>query len=218
MVRTRDDVYQIGFPAPPGKHYRNFIRFTQAHAGKSILDLGCGAGAYSRALREVGFECIGCDVNLEYLRTAHAQGVPVAAVDAQLPFADGSFDTVVIFEVIEHVPNFEAILSEAFRVARRNVLITVPNSDHLDLMQANDVTYAHMLSADHVNFFDPPSLQSVLQRYSADVSVEPSDPIYPFWFTARSAPFYILRALYRLGLLRPRFFTRLYAVASIRQN
>jgi hypothetical protein len=48
--------------------------------------------------------------------------------------------------------------------------------------------------------------------------VERSDPIYPFWFVSRSFPFYTLRLLFRIGLLKPNFFTRLYAVASVRQN
>jgi ubiquinone/menaquinone biosynthesis C-methylase UbiE len=218
MLRTRDDVYQIGFPAPPGKHYGNFVRFTQAHAGRNILDLGCGAGAYSQALNQLGYNCVGCDVNVDYLRTARTHGVAVAAVDSTLPFADRTFDSVILFEVIEHVGDFGVLIREAFRVGRKNVLITVPNSENLDLMRDNDVTYAHMLSADHLHFFDPHSLKSILRQYSDRISVEPSDPIYPFWFTARSVPFYAMRGLYRLGLLRPRFFSRLYAVASIRQG
>src|SRR5688572_2931797 len=218
MIRTRDDVYQIGFPAPPGKHYGNLVRFAQARAGKRILDLGCGAGAYAKALTDAGFDCIGCDINLDYLRTARTHGVSVAAVDGILPFADRSFDTVILFEVLEHVPDYSRLISEAFRVARRNVLVTVPNSEGLDLLRDNDVTYAHMLSADHVHFFDADSLKAMLQPYSSQISVERSDPIYPYWFLARSASYYALRVLYRLHLLKPKYFTRLYAAASVREN
>jgi hypothetical protein len=85
-------------------------------------------------------------------------------------------------------------------------------------MKANDVTYAHMLSSDHLHFFDPKSLQDVLRRYAERVSIDRSDPIYPFWFVGRSIPFYALKLLFRSGLLKPRFFSRLYAVASVRQD
>jgi ubiquinone/menaquinone biosynthesis C-methylase UbiE len=135
-----------------------------------------------------------------------------------LPFSDRSFDTVLIFEVIEHVAGIEDVLAEAFRVARKNVLITVPNSENIELMKANDVTYAHMLSSDHLHFFAPESLETLLRRYSKNVSIERSDPIYPFWFVGRSLPFYGLKLFFRLGLLKPRFFSRLYAVASVREN
>jgi ubiquinone/menaquinone biosynthesis C-methylase UbiE len=139
-------------------------------------------------------------------------------VDSVLPFADRSVDTVMMLEVIEHVPDLQPLLKEAFRVARRNVLITVPNSEDIELMKANDVTYAHMLSSDHVHFFDQNSLRELLLSYAKHVTVERSDPIYPFWFAGRSLPFYGLRLLYRIGILKPSFYSRLYAVASVREN
>jgi 2-polyprenyl-3-methyl-5-hydroxy-6-metoxy-1,4-benzoquinol methylase len=218
MIRTRDDFYQPGIPAVPGHHYNAFVRFARKHAGSTILDLGCGFGAYSGALTEAGLNCFGCDINFDYLRKASASGLPVANVDSLLPFSDRSFDTVLIFEVLEHVTDPNVVLREAFRVARKNVLITVPNSEDIERMKANDVTYAHMLSSDHLHFFDPDSLAQLLRGFSKNLSIERADPIYPFWFLSRSLPFYGLKLLFRLGLLKPRFFSRLYAVASIREN
>jgi ubiquinone/menaquinone biosynthesis C-methylase UbiE len=218
MLRSRDDFYQPGLPAVPGQHYRALVRFARRHAGPTVLDLGCGFGAYGSALQSAGLNCFGCDINFEYLRRAVAFGLRVANVDSALPFPDGSFDTVLILEVLEHVRDVDTLLREAFRVARKNVLLTVPNSENIELLKANDVTYAHMLSSDHLHFFDPESLRDVLQRYSKSVSIERSDPIFPFWFVARSLPFYGIKLLFRLGFLKPRFFSRLYAVASVREN
>ena len=217
-MKTRDDFYRPGIPAMPGEHYRAFVRFARRHAGQSVLDLGCGFGAYGRALTMEGVECVGCDINFEYAQKASRFGLPAVNVDSALPFRDHSFDTVVMFEVLEHVPDAGRILHEAFRVARKNVLITVPNAEGIERMRANDVTYAHMLSSDHVWFFDPESFESLLKRYAGRVSIERSDPIYPFWFLERSAAYYALRLLFRMRLLKPRYFTRLYAVASVREN
>jgi len=218
VIRAREDFYGPGIPARHGEYYRAFVRFARKHAGSSILDLGCGYGAYGRALADAGSSCFGCDINLAYLREAVVHGLPVAAVDSVLPFRDATFDSVLLFEVIEHVSKVEPLLNEAFRVARRNVLVTVPNSEDIEIMKQNDVTFAHMLSSDHVNFFDSKSLTQLLSGYAVNVSVERSDPIYPFWFIGRSAPYYGLRLLYRIGLLKPNFFTRLYAVASVRKD
>ena len=218
MLRTRTDIYQPGFPAPPGEHYGAFVRFARRHAAGSILDLGCGYGAYGGALMKEGMKCVGCDINLQYLKKASQQGLPVVNVDTSLPFPDRSFDSVLMFEVIEHVPDIKSILTEAFRVARKNVLITVPNSENIELMKSNDVTYAHMLSSDHVHFFDPASFRAMLEPFAKQVTIERSDPIYPFWFVSRSLPFYALKLLFRIGALKPNYFTRLYAVASLREN
>src|SRR5678815_2653161 len=124
MLRTRDDVYQPGLPAKAGEHYGAFVRFALKHAGQKILDLGCGYGAYSLALLKEGRWCVGCDINLQYLQVAVASGLPAVAALGPLPFPDKSFDTVLLLEVVEHVPEIHDVLKEAFRVARRNVLVT----------------------------------------------------------------------------------------------
>jgi ubiquinone/menaquinone biosynthesis C-methylase UbiE len=211
-------MYQPGLPAEPGQHYGALVRFARRHAGSSILDVGCGFGAYSFALSKEGRKCVGCDINVDYLRKAARTGLPAVHVDSVFPFRDRSFDTVLIFEVLEHVYDVDKVLAEAFRVARQNVLITVPNSENIEQMKANDVTYAHMLSSDHLHFFDPLSLEQLLRRYADQISIERSDPIYPFWFLGRSLPFYGLKVLFRSGLLKPRFFSRLYAAARVRQD
>jgi hypothetical protein len=75
-----------------------------------------------------------------------------------------------------------------------------------------------MLSSDHVHFFEPAALEELLGRFGGKVEIRRGDPIYPFWFVRRSLAYYALRVLYRTGLLKPAFFTRLYAVASVREN
>ena len=75
-------------------------------------------------------------------------------------------------------------------------------------MKANDVTYAHMLSSDHVHFFDPESLRNLLRAVFEAMS-RSNDPIrfIHSGFVGRSLPFYALRLLFRVGLLKPRFFS-----------
>jgi hypothetical protein len=90
--------------------------------------------------------------------------------------------------------------------------------EDLEVLKSNDVTYSHMLSSDHINFFDAPAVARLLGEFGRNVVVKRGDPIYPFWFVGRSIGYYALRALYQMGLLEPRFFSRIYAVASVREN
>jgi ubiquinone/menaquinone biosynthesis C-methylase UbiE len=51
----------------------------------------------------------------------------------ELRFGPNSFDTVLMIEVLEHLPEPISALREAFRVAKKNVLISVPNTDVLPI-------------------------------------------------------------------------------------
>lgn len=97
-----------------------------------LMDLGCGNGAQTLLLRDLSREVVGVDV--VSIKEAEAGGEPdgfqfVQASAMDLPFAGGSFDGVVAFEVLEHVPDDGAVLREVHRVLkpRGRLLFTVPN-------------------------------------------------------------------------------------------
>jgi SAM-dependent methyltransferase len=66
---------------------------------------------------------------LSHARSRHPGPDFVAADVRELPFEDGSFDLVVCFETIEHVPDPEAVLDELRRVMAVDglLLVSTPN-------------------------------------------------------------------------------------------
>ncbi len=87
----------------------------------------------------------GIEVDPRPVAMAQARGYDVRQGDAtrQIPFPDASFDLVSTLDVIEHVDQDEAILREAYRVARpgAKLLITVPAFRWL--WSYNDVLNGH---------------------------------------------------------------------------
>lgn len=99
-------------------------------SGKRILDVGCGVGFVSRML--VGKnEVYGVDISEKYLTRATDSGIKTKQWDIRkgLPFEYGSFDIVLVTEVLEHIFDTDALLSEIGRVLKVNgvLLLTVPN-------------------------------------------------------------------------------------------
>lgn len=85
--------------------------------GRRILDVGCGLGQYVRRLRELPAESFGIDIEAARVREGAqlTPGLLLASAEA-LPFADASFDVILLNEVIEHVGDERATLQEAARV------------------------------------------------------------------------------------------------------
>lgn len=93
-----------------------------------VLDIGCGIGTYVKKLGEISSQTYGIDIDPARLRSGTSKGLS-AAVSERLPFADASFDAVLLNEVIEHVQDDAATLREACRVLRPggHVVIYAPN-------------------------------------------------------------------------------------------
>jgi SAM-dependent methyltransferase len=88
-----------------------------------VLDVGCGAGSVAKAVKRerTDLHVLACDVSQSALATANAApgGVEFRLAHAEhLPFGDGEFDFVWIFDVLEHVESPEQVLAEVARVLR----------------------------------------------------------------------------------------------------
>lgn len=89
--------------------------------GRSVLEIGIGMGLTSWIMKRWGLEVSTLDLDAELSPTC------IGDLRA-MPFEDGSFDTILIAEVLEHLPfdQFAASLAELRRVCRKNVIVTLP--------------------------------------------------------------------------------------------
>jgi SAM-dependent methyltransferase len=88
-------------------------------AGQVVLDLGCGRGAYSAAIRDRGADVFPLDYDIGQLHLSGA--VPQGALvgDAtRLPFPDEAADGVFTSNLLEHVPTPTAVIDEIARVLK----------------------------------------------------------------------------------------------------
>jgi SAM-dependent methyltransferase len=101
--------------------------------GSRVLEVGCGAGATTRAMVAARPDLVihACDLSRTAIRAARAQGREIPYVVASvnyLPYRDASLDAVVFYDVLEHIPDADRSLDEVFRVLRPGGLLaaTVP--------------------------------------------------------------------------------------------
>lgn len=97
--------------------------------GGSLLDVGASEGYQANlARRFLGLNVVCTDLAFEAGRRA-AELFDLAACQSDahyLPFAESSFDFVTCSETLEHIPDCKMVIDEMLRLARKAVIITVP--------------------------------------------------------------------------------------------
>lgn len=88
-------------------------------AGRTLVDLGCGPGHYTRALRRAGADVLPIDLDpAEFALPGGPPGGEVVADATRLPVPDGGVDGVFCSNMLEHAPDTAGVLAEVERVLR----------------------------------------------------------------------------------------------------
>lgn len=102
----------------------------------AVLDIGCGSGHGTYALSKRFSSVVGVDVSRDAIDYAkknwnNANIRYLVGSGTRIPFARGTFDISVAFEVFEHISDWKGFLSELRRVTRRGgrVYISTPNKN-----------------------------------------------------------------------------------------
>jgi len=159
--------------------------------GGTVLDLGCGDGLLLERLRERGIVGTGLDVSDEAVRICREKGftADVQALSDPLPYADASFDTVVLLDVLEHVYDPTSLLREASRVARERVIVSVPNFSSLPArLQAllGRVPENNRPNKGHVYWFNYPVLKQMATAVGLDMSRLETNTFFPLSLIGRA--------------------------------
>ncbi len=143
-------------------------RFAPAGGGR-ILEIGVGSGALLLRLAQRGWRPYGADVAWELVASISKRGIRgVVAGASGLPFSAGSFDAVVMLEVLEHLlpGHAEAGVAEAARLLRPHglLLLSTPHDERLQDHQVvcpNCAALFHPVQ--HLRSFTAPSLRALVE-------------------------------------------------------
>jgi len=139
--------YDDSLPSHVSEHYLGkraaFIRKHVASGG-SILDVGCGTGAFAERLLLHGYDVTGADPSTAMLKRMTARNSKLKAVQAmgrRLPFDDATFEFTCCVAVMHHIANpndVRATLAEMSRVTKPGGLLLVwdhnPNNPYWPIL------------------------------------------------------------------------------------
>jgi ubiquinone/menaquinone biosynthesis C-methylase UbiE len=164
-----------GIPASPEQLAMQYCRYKVAGdlcAGRSVLEVGCGSGMGLAYLQQRARRVVGGEFTPGLLEEArrHLPDTELVQLDAeQLPFADGTFDVVLMLEMIYYVHDLDRAFEEARRVLREGgrLMVCLPNRDRPDF---NPSPFT-------VSYPNPPELAVLFARHGFDAKVFGGFPI-----------------------------------------
>jgi len=121
---------------------------------EQILDVGCGYGILLNKLKSIGCTLTGWDISevaINEVKRYRHKGRCLDFVNYSLS-ENEQFDHVISTEFLEHVEDTDAIFKKLYCLARKTVIIAVPNNCMKDCKE-------------HMAVFNHKSIQKLVQRY-----------------------------------------------------
>ena len=147
----------------------------------TILDYGCGTGAFLKVMKEAGWTTTGLEPDpLARQNAAEIHGIRAEAPDQLASLSDASFDVLTLWHVLEHVHDLQTTLDHLNRVLKPEgvMYIALPNHKSSDALHYGG-SWAAWDVPRHLYHFSPDAMRSLMQRKGLMVT-----HALPMWFDA----------------------------------
>ncbi|NTV31262.1 class I SAM-dependent methyltransferase [candidate division WWE3 bacterium] len=135
-------------------------------SGNTLLDIGCAQGWYAQHAMKKGMKVLGTDLeNFMVVKDVPFQQISFGQVD---PGGDRTFDTVLMYDVLEHIVDEDDALRQLQKICNKRLLLSVPNADDKNLTDYN-VTLTNRKDMTHQRYYTPDYLRKKLAEHGFEV-------------------------------------------------
>jgi SAM-dependent methyltransferase len=189
-----EDITREEYYLPERWDFHVAIKALRAASTQSVLDIGCGAGAFLRMLNGQlpSVECHGNDAN----PSVRAAFPPGASLHTSLSEAPEGMGAITLFQVIEHVADPLEMLQQGIAKVRPGGLVVVSVPDHSGPIRFFADSHT-AIPPHHVSTWTPQSLDLICMRLGLKIVERKWEPLPDYLM-----PFYLHKILaYKLGWL-----------------
>jgi ubiquinone/menaquinone biosynthesis C-methylase UbiE len=165
-MRELSDLKEMGEMFKWGDIAKSRLDLVLTYAGRCILDIGCASGGYVNELLKRGYNVYGIDLFLRPIQKSITNRL-ILGDATDLPFRENSFDTILLFNVLEHVDDIK-VLSEVYRVCKQNIVFSVPNQKEVEIGYYG-LTYHPYVDVTHLRYYTPQSIKKILTESGFEI-------------------------------------------------
>lgn len=159
VARVYDRVLPYSGPEP-------ILRLLRVRPGNRVLDVGGGTG---RVTSTFGCDCLPvvCDASWTMGREALSKGLPACTgAGERLPFADRTFDRLVMVDVFHHLADHRTAARETVRVLAPGGIAVIEEPD-IRYRSVKWLALAERLALMRSTFFDPADMVAMFDGAGA---------------------------------------------------
>ena len=199
-----------GAPTGPAPTKLDFI--LEHCRGRRVLDVGCVQHTWEQShrnpnwlhkkIREVSASCVGVDYLTHDVERLNELGYDMVAGDVLRDQPPGTFEVVVLGDLIEHLENPLRLLeyaAAALEPAGR-VLVTTPNATYLGQFVMVVARQRPAINPEHVMIFDPFTFRNLIER--SPLEVKELLWLAPSWRALWDSRFRVVRKVVSPGVAR----------------
>jgi len=128
LFQSYDEYWESGHK---GSYLRGLFFAPYIEPGSTVLEIGCGDGSLLRGIKDkIEIIELGVDISQVAVNKSAEKGINAKLCDITKEPVPGTFDYIIISEVLEHIPIPENVMISLKDSFRKNMLITVPNAGH----------------------------------------------------------------------------------------
>jgi 2-polyprenyl-3-methyl-5-hydroxy-6-metoxy-1,4-benzoquinol methylase len=145
----------------------------------NLLDIGAGTGAFAHIMQQAGWQVTGLEPDAATRqRAAGLYGLQLMDTPALFQLKAGSFDSITMWHVLEHVHELHAYIEQIKTLLAVNgkALIAVPNYSSKDAAVYQEYWAAYDVPR-HLYHFSPAAMTKLLQQHGLKIIASK-----PMWY------------------------------------
>lgn len=141
-------------------------------AGGWLLDVGGGTGRACAPLESMVDHLVICDLSTPMLLEAQGKGLRnlVQASATHLPFAEGTFERMMVIDALHHMPEQENTVGEMVRALKPGGRLLIEEPD-IRLFGVKLIALMEKLALMKSKFHTPAEIQAMAEGYGAEVEI-----------------------------------------------